>query len=372
MSVKPRKTAKGKTVYDVFYRIPGTKKRTCRRGLPRDIAYDLEDKMNRLNAACRAGISLTDITVGELYEEWIGHKEQHVKASTLANYKSLYENHIKEYMAEKLIFDVRTSEIQRLVDGLAERPRTANSTLTVIKAMLRQAVIWGYLEANPAAEVRRIPQPEKERPFLTQDEARTLLDQLEGQERLLVLTALVTGMRQGELAALKWEDIGEGRIRVRRSYRKGVFSDPKTYYGKRDVLIPKWLEDELEQVRGKPHYLVFPDEPYGPLPDWKMSKRILKPALEKAEIEKPIRFHDLRHTTAAWMISQGESPKLVQEQLGHYSPEFTMRRYGHLAPDAKAAAMRRFGKAVSNIHQRQSKQEGRIVELAQVKRNARP
>ncbi len=371
MSVRSRKTAKGTTVYDVFYRVPGGK-RTCRRGLPYGIAYDLEDKMRRLNAAWRAGIPLTDMTVAELYEDWLEHKERHVRASTLTNYKSIYRHHIEQSLGGRLLFEVRPSEIQRLIDGLAPRPRTANSTLTVLKAMFRQAVLWEYMDANPAAEIKRIPQPERERPFLTTEEARDLLDELEGGDRLLILTALVTGMRQGELAGLKWEDVEAGRIRVRRSYRKGVFSDPKTYYGRRDVLIPRWLGEELEAVRGAPHYLVFPDEPYAPLPDWKMSKHILKPALKRAGVEKDIRFHDLRHSCAAWYISQGESPKLVQEQLGHYSPEFTMRRYGHLAPDAKAAGVRRFGRAVSNLNQKGSKRRGKVIAFPQINKDVRP
>jgi integrase len=365
VTVRTRKSAKGKTVYDVFYRVPGGN-RTCRRGLPRDIAYTLDDKMTRLNAAYRAGINLNDMTVEELAADWLEHKEQHVRGSTLADYKSVYEGHLEKHIKDRLIFEVRPLELQRLIDGMAARPRTANKALTILKSMFRQAVIWNYLEASPASELKRIPEKHTERPFLTVEEASKLLSVLKGRDRLLVYTALVTGLRSGELAALTWQDIEGNLIRVRRSYRDGVFSPPKTVYGRRDVIIPKDLAEQLEAVRGRPHYLVFPDEPYGPLPRWKMIKQILRPALKRASIEKEIRFHDLRHTYATWCISQGESVKFVQEQLGHSTPEFTMARYGHLAPDAKEAAMRRFEqRTVAKLHQDQSEPSDNVIQFPQ-------
>jgi integrase len=322
--------------------------------------------MTRLNAAWRAGIDLGDTTVAELYEDWIEHKGQHVRGSTLADYKTVYEKHLSEALASRMIMEVRPLELQRLIDGLSERPRTANKALTVLKSMFRQAVIWNHLEASPASELKRIPERHTERPFLTTDEAGKLLAVMEGRDRLLVYTALVTGLRSGELAALTWQDIEGNLIRVKRSYRDGVFSPPKTAYGRRDVIIPEDLCEQFEAVRGRPHYLVFPDDPYGPIPRWKMIKQILRPALKRAEIKKPIRFHDLRHTCAAWLISQGESPRFVQEQLGHHSPEFTMARYGHLAPDAKKAAMRRFEqRTVSKLRHDQGEPSDNVIQFPQ-------
>lgn len=370
--------ADGIEVYDVFISMPYG--RVCRRGHTWEDAKTIKAALLLEKARYKAG-KVTGIdsggtwgmTVEELAEEWLEHKEKHRAASTVTNYRSLYKYHIMETFRGRTIASVRPREIQRHIDSLAERPRTANSTLTVLKGMFRQAVLWDYLEFNPAAEIRRVPERFIERPFLTTQEAADLLSVLEGRDRLLIFTALVTGMREGELAALKWENVQGDKIFVRQSYRKGVFSDPKSYYGRRTIHIPEELREELESVRGNPHYLVFPDEPYAPLPDWKMTKRILYPALKRAGIEKKITFHDLRHTTAAWLTMQGASPLVLQKVLGHHSPAFSMSRYGHLAPETQEAAAVRFAEeTVSKLHQKGSKQKGTLIAFPQRDGDMRP
>ena len=372
MPIYPRTLANGKEVWDVFVSMPYG--RVCRRGFAKSVAKRIEDGLLTEKALWRAGkisrFSIENeegITIAELAAEWLGFKKSHVRASTYQDYESIYEHHIKEAFGGMRISEIKPLALQRHIDSMSEKPRTANKTLTVLRSLFSQAVLWGYLEYNPAAEVKRLPDPFKERNYLTLEEASLLLGFLKGGNRLLVKTALLTGMRAGELSALRWQDITPGTIRVRRSYRDGVFSEPKTASGRRDIVIPKALQEDLEEVRSMPQSLVFgwKDEP---IDRWEMNRRILQPALKILGIEKAISFHDLRHTFAAWLISQGESPKFVQEQLGHHSPEFTMRRYGHLAPNAKQAALERFEEmSASYLHHGQTKQKGKVLAFKQHK-----
>lgn len=363
MSVKSRKSANGRLVYDVYY-ADADGRRTCKRGLPKQIAYDLDDKIKRTKAAGRAGIDAYDITVGHLAQSWLEFKRARVKPSTYEDYASLYDNHIKEEHGDTLLHELRPMSIQRHIDGLADKPRTANKTLTVWRAMLRQAVVWGYLETSPAASVHRLPESPVERQFLTVEEAAALLSVLEGRNRLLVFCALATGMRAGELAGLRWDDVADGRIRVERTYRHKRFSTPKTQAGRREVLMPAVLAEEMERYRRPDGELVFAGPAGQPLNTNELSRSLLRPALRRAGVKKKLSFHDLRHTCAAWLISQGESPRMVQEHLGHSSAAFTMSRYGHLAPDAKQAAIDRFSKlTLSNCNHELSEQKEDMVEL---------
>jgi len=362
MTIHPRTTAKGKTVYDVRYKKIGGNW-TCRRGLPLSVAQKLDRDMNMLSAMHRLGMKLPP-TLSELADDWLEFIRKRLAASTVKGYEYDVENRLKPLFGERLITEITPREIQAYVDSLAPRPRTANKSLACLKGMYKQAVIWGYLDISPAHQVRAVPEVSKERDFLTYSEAQDVLGACEGQDRLFILTGLLSGLRPGELAGLKWDDIAGKYIHVRRSFSGGDFTKLKSKHARRDVLIPYQLTEALEKARGRPHYLVFTDEPNGPLPGWKMTRHIVIPAVKKAGVQKHITAHDLRHTYCCWLISQGEPIKFVQEQVGHYSPEFTMKRYGHIMPDTRTEVMRRFERRVqANLDHAKKGEGAKIIEF---------
>jgi integrase len=157
----------------------------------------------------------------------------------------------------------------------------------------------------------------------------------------LVCFACLTGLRQGELFALRERavDLARRSIVVEAAARDGQLVPTKTSAGRRRVQ----LSGEALRILGKQLLargrnelgLVFP-APGGSI--WRKDNfmaRIFRPAVRRADLA-PLRFHDLRHTYAALMVAAGAHPKLLQAQLGHSSINVTLNTYGHLFPDAFA------------------------------------
>jgi integrase len=204
------------------------------------------------------------------------------------------------------------------------------------------------------------PAPKEMRP-LSPAEARRLLDAAGGErfEALYVL-AVTTGMRQGELLALKWQDVDlqNGTLSVGRTLtRVGgrvALGEPKTKKSRRSIrLTPRaagtlraHLERQLREIevlgdRYQDQGLLFATDTGGPINPSNLRKRSLAPLLRKARLPH-IRFHDLRHTCATLLLTQGTHPKFIQELLGHATVAITLDTYSHVMPsmgDQTARAM---------------------------------
>jgi integrase len=168
-----------------------------------------------------------------------------------------------------------------------------------------------------------------------------------------VLCATTTGVRLGELLALRWSDVDwdNRRLWVRRSItRKGTIQEPKTRGSVRAIAITPTLVAGLREHRMRSSFktegaLIFCTAKGTPFDGVNLVRREFKPALRKAELPE-IRFHDLRHGFASLLIAQGEHPKLISEQLGHASVKITMDRYGHLMDQSYGDASSRLDAAL--------------------------
>ncbi len=161
--------------------------------------------------------------------------------------------------------------------------------------------------------------------------------------------AVATGLRQGELLGLHWEDVDmkQGALTVRRqlSEEGGVlqFTEPKTAKGRRRVELPEFATAALHEHRkrmlaaGTPGPLVFCDTEGNPIRKRNLLRRSFQPLLQRAELPK-IRFHDLRHTAATLLLSQGVHPKIVQERLGHAQISLTLDTYSLVLPSMQKEA----------------------------------
>jgi integrase len=150
---------------------------------------------------------------------------------------------------------------------------------------------------------------------------------------------VLTGARQGELLGLKRGDVDleSGLIFIRRTFHPSYgFVEPKSEYSRSAVRMSEELalilRAHLESTGGDSDSLVFPNNVGNPHSHQNMVTRAFHPSLAKAGLRK-IRFHDLRHTYAALMISLDINPKVLQRQMGHSSIRVTMDTYGHLIPD---------------------------------------
>jgi integrase len=198
----------------------------------------------------------------------------------------------------------------------------------------------GLIEVNPITKLDRTERPRtrrRERPVLNRDEIGRLLQAAAPAHRTLLATAILSGLRQGELLALHWEDIDFDRqvIHVRSALdRDRREASPKTSNALREVVLMPALAQVLLRQRQESRFrelddYVFTTQVGTPLHWANISARALKPALKKAGIQS-LRWHDLRHTFASLLIAGGANITFVSRQLGHSSSQITLSVYAHL------------------------------------------
>jgi integrase len=235
------------------------------------------------------------------------------------------------------------------------------STVALIHAVLHtaleHAVKWNLVARNVASLVSVPHSDPPEVRALTSDEARKLIEVARGHwlEPMLIL-ALTTGLRRGELFALRWSDIdvSHGIMQIRRTANRYagygfVENDPKTKRSRRNIILSdvalqalqdqRALRDKIKTKAGerwKEQDLVFPSRSGGFFdPDTLVKHFHL--LLDKAGLPR-IRFHDLRHSAATILLTMGVHPKVVQELLGHSTIAMTMDTYSHLLPSMQKDA----------------------------------
>jgi integrase len=214
--------------------------------------------------------------------------------------------------------------------------KTINNCLTVLRRLLVVAKKRGLIESVPEVEWLRVERPDFD--FLDFEEAERLLDAAEGEWRTLILVALRTGMRQGELRALRWQDVDlvAGRIFVRQNIVRGHVGSPKS--GKpREIALGEEARAALKAHRHLRGPLVFSDLDGHVLTKGEMKQPLWR-ACRKAGL-RLIGWHVLRHSFASHLVMRGAPLKAVQELLGHSTIQMTMR-YAHLSPDVARDAVR--------------------------------
>jgi integrase len=195
----------------------------------------------------------------------------------------------------------------------------------------------GHISAVPEFEWLPVDKPDFD--YLTFDEAEQLVAGADaGQWRTMIQVAMLTGLRQGELLALRWDDVDleRRRLNVMQSTSRKITTSPKSRKG-RAVELGETAAALLRAQRHLRGPFVFCDLDGNQLTAGEC-KHPLWRACRRAKLRR-IGWHVLRHTYASHLAMLGASPKAIQEQLGHATLEMTMR-YMHLAPATKAAAAR--------------------------------
>ena len=229
------------------------------------------------------------------------------------------------------------SDSSRRVEGLRMlSPKTINNCLTVLRRMLVIAYKRGLIEKVPEVEWLKTPKPEFD--FFTFEEAERLLAAAQGEWRTMILVGLRTGMRQGELLALRWEDVDliAGRITVRQNAVWGVIGTPKSGRG-REIALGEEVLAALKAHRHLRGALVFCAMDGSMLTSGEMKSPLWR-ACKRAALRR-ISWHVLRHTFASHLAMRGAPLKAIQELLGHATIMMTMR-YAHLAPEIARDAVR--------------------------------
>ena len=279
--------------------------------------------------------------------------------NTIRQYKTHLEKHLIPYFGSIRLTRIDVKAIETYMaykfrEGIINKV-TINKTIVTLGAILKYAVRHRYIDSNPVQNVekyRRSPEKFEEKiHYLTPEQIRLLLDNSTDRYRILFMTAVLTGMREGELFGLKWSDIdwNANQVCVNRTFSRGRFYPPKTKASKRRIDLPPELVTELKKWRLRcPKSeldLVFPNSVGNPENHGNMLRRGFYPALRRAGLPR-IRFHDLRHTYASLLIQQGEHPKYIQQQMGHSSIKVTMDTYGHLMEATNYEAAKRLGETI--------------------------
>lgn len=276
---------------------------------------------------------------GAFAAEWFEtYVKTYLRPSTQRKYFHAFKLHLLPRFSKLPMAAITSSEIKDLSGALLRsglKPKTVNGILSALHRCLDIAVSWERLSQVPRfLWLRSDPAPFD---YLSSAESRRLLEM--AQERpyaLMIRMALRTGMRIGELLALRWEDVDLDQriISVRRSLVRGVESSPKTHRH-RFIPIAEDLLAALSSVRAERGF-VFTLDGVGAKPLREPRKGLVR-ALQAAGLRR-IGWHTLRHTFASQLASEGVSIYIVQSLLGHTTVQMTTR-YAHLAPSATRGAV---------------------------------
>ena len=276
--------------------------------------------------------------------EWMA-TTAHLRPKTRAGYESDLRVHVLPAFHDRSIGSIQQVDVRRFVADMVasgSAPGTVRNARKVLRLVLATAEGSGAIRGNPCNGVRVPASPKADMVFLTPQQVERLATSIDSRYSSLVRFAAYTGLRAGEIGALRVGrlDLLRGRVLVAESVtevdRMGlVFGEPKTYQ-RRSVTLPTFLRDELAaHLEGReigPDDFVFPSPSGEVLRHKGFYRTYFKPAVVKAGLPPTMRFHDLRHTCASLCIALGAHPKAIQERLGHSSITVTLDRYGHLFP----------------------------------------
>lgn len=349
----------GRYVIDCYDQYGQRYRKTLPKGTTKEEAKTLLDeverRINRQTFLPEKKVPL----FGEVAVEWLEYKKTKVRISTWYMYGTHVKYHMSEFIHQK-IDRINTGSVEKWI---TKRLKENMALGTIRKLIVTMNQIFAYavrhrkIDSNPVTNAER---PRKtvdddtsnKIRILTPDQIRKLLDSMEDQKfRLFFMTAVLTGMRQGEIIGLKWDDVDfrNSQIHVRRTFNSGDFFPPKTKQSIRSIDIPPTLSLELKKwkLASAPNELnlVFPAESGKPLSHDFMYQKKFIPALKKAGLPR-VRFHDLRHSYASLLLSLGENIKYIQTQMGHSSPTVTLDVYSHLFKKENPEAARRLERSI--------------------------
>lgn len=289
------------------------------------------------------------VTFSELASTWLESVKHDVKPSAYSDYEIQVRVHLVPYFGERAIGEITPADVDKYRTAKASEkrpsgepysPRRVNKSLVTLGAIFKFAVANEYITASPTRATKKVKEVHREMDYLEPEEIARLLDACDDFLYPIVLTAVCTGLRQGELFALRWSDIDldRSRISVSRSYHPSHGeTSTKSARSRRKVIITPILRDELiahrARTAGKPGDLVFRNRADGRVDYHNVTRRHFAAALERANL-RHIRFHDLRHTFAALLIHNGVNIKVIQELMGHADIGTTLNTYGHLLDNA--------------------------------------
>lgn len=300
-------------------------------------------------------------------EEWLAHYiEPTAKSRTYSRYSEIVRQHILPKLGECELEELTPGVLQKYITELLQTgnlrtgkglsANSVNAIINVIQNFLRTAFNLGYVPTFTADRLKRPKIEEKEITCFTEQEQKKIEQAVlkSKKDKLFgIILCLYSGLRIGELLALRWDDIDmqKGTMTISHSCHDGkdktgrytrIEDTPKTSSSRRIIPLPKQLLPLLREEKKKSDSVYIISSKGNPL-----SVRSYQRSFDllQKKLKIPHRgFHSLRHTFATRALECGMDVKTLSEILGHKSPTVTLNRYVHSLMEHKKDMMNRLGK----------------------------
>ena len=308
-------------------------------------------------------------TVQDWMTEWLEtFAKPSVRVKTYEKYRCSIKNHILPSIGNIALDKLTAEDVQGMMNNLQVAKGLAANTINAARRNLKQALEQARrlrkIDYNPVDATKAIKTEQSKIRVLTHPEANKLLESAKGYDQtayMAILLGLFTGMRIGEIFGLTWAnvDFDARLIYVKQSlvstnHGSRLEPSPKTKAGNRQIGLFKRCLDELRKHRAWQHTqkelwankykdndLVIANPDGGFKDPSRFSYVIFKRLLAMAGIKSSVRFHDLRHTHATWLLEDGFHPKVVSERLGHSSIRITLDTYSHVITGIQKETMKK-------------------------------
>jgi len=325
--------------------------------------------------ARRSFVPRSNRTVAEYIAEWLSRgcptrRRELPSERTRFDYKSDLERYAVPIVGGVRLDALDSERVQRWIgelEGKGLAPRTVAKAFAALRAPLNKAKDWGYIAASPCEGVTLPRSCPRELHTLGGADSlqRFVVAARSDRYNAMWLVLLFGGLRPGEAASLRWDDLQSGVLRVRRSLTvwKGrskeakadwTEHEPKTRRSRRTVPLPdlalaalrEWkVRQNEERLRAGPAFgdanFIFTDEIGRPVHATGQRSRF-QSILISAGLPTDLRVYDLRHSCATLLLADGEHVKVVSERLGHSSTALTLDVYSAVLPGMQEAATKRF------------------------------
>ena len=320
-------------------------------------------KLNKIKIDVEQGLPIAEEkqTVAQYLDSWLETVKHQLRATSYRRYSDHVRLRLVPYIGKTPLAKLTPQQVQKVYSTLMTKgvsPTTVEQLHVVLHKALKDAMRLGLVQRNitdvvnsPRARLFEI------HPY-SEEQVRLFLQTAQGDRfEALFTMAVATGMRLGELLALRWEDVDFERayLFVRATLQRDgnmfVLSEPKTARSRRNIALPETVLDALhahQQRQVEEHEqlgeawentlnLVFPNSIGKPMKPSNLTQLFFARILRKAGLPR-IRFHDLRHSAATLLLGRGVHPKVVSEMLGHSQISITLDVYSHVTPHMQQSA----------------------------------
>jgi integrase len=261
-------------------------------------------------------------------DEWLANRR--LSSNSIRQYRAIVTHHLGPAFGNTIVGDITDRQINDYLRKSTLSPKYLLNQYQLLNHMLSDAVDEGLLNRNPMRHVDKPRMEHKEYHLAGRKTMDLLLEKCEPMLYLPILLACTTGMRIGEICGLRWADIEGEFLVVRRQRIYGRYANLKTHAARRVIVLMDVTKEELEKRRGADSEQVVVNAP-------NTIEQHFRALCDTLSLK--LRFHDLRHSHATMLASQGANPRTIQERLGHGSVSTTLSIYTHVIPHMQKDAV---------------------------------